>query len=688
MNRKPIVFILMSVFWVVYLALIVVFYNYKMQEVIRESNIKRFSDIEYQLYAAEPLLLQDNVEVLRQNLNLAHERKYFDFYILRKNSSLIDFRYEKASQNEVEELELPLGNFPADRSAQDLPFQVKTIQFNDYKLSVGMFVRDQNYIMRTVYYYRWDFLQEMILVTCFLGLIAYLVLKDVIDLTKILRTKNRGQARLVKVRTKEAETLLAVASQFEAVNEGLKLTNLSFSDSISPAVRHELNEGTRTPHLFDAVVVRVDVNGYTQMFLDKKDEFVTQTLNRYFQQASEIIRRYQGHIYQFVGDEIVFHFKQYEVEDPLTQAMHCVRSLFQVAKELDHDLRPQGVPFVVKSSMAKGRLRFIRLDSGYAFAGLPLIESVRMLGKVDDRHENTLALYASDFDQRDEAGQVARRLPVSFKGFSGQTEIVEIQKFKEVNLVLNAKVWSELKWFRSDQDLAEILRFAVSNMGQLSAHDISEISRELRGFEIEKIGMLVADLVADFISVVDVRVSRLLEKTISEDEPSQALWLRNLASITSLTSHILRAGVFREDLRLILEKNLKHPDQRVRANTILALDELSPETYSFRELFSLPFNRAAADALFVEGRREFSDEVFHFLQSFLESNDPFFIASGIYVLAALYDYHRKTDAVYFKANLHLQRIPNLIQHLASHENAMVKRRAEISLRSLDQSQAA
>ena len=207
MNRKPIVFILMSVFWVVYLAVIVVFYNYKMQDVTRESNIKRFSDIEYQLYAAEPLLLQDNIEVLRQNLNLAHERKYFDFYILKKNGGLIDFRYEKASQYEVEKLELPLGNFPVDRNTQDLPFQVKTIQFNDYRLSVGMFVRDQNYIMRTVYYYRWDFLQEMILVTCFLGLIAYLVLKDVIDLTKILRTKNRGQARLVKIRTKEAETL-------------------------------------------------------------------------------------------------------------------------------------------------------------------------------------------------------------------------------------------------------------------------------------------------------------------------------------------------------------------------------------------------------------------------------------------------------------------------------------------------
>lgn len=666
MKKKSILVVAISLFWVAYLAVNVGGYIYEMSVVTTEINQIRLRVADYQSYIAAPLLAEEQLDALSENLSQAKQSQLFDFFQLTQNGKVI------SSGGDLGVIHGGAREFKDGinvTSRGDAIYKTISIQIDDteYRLTIGLFAKNADYIRETLNTRKWDLFFDTFLVSLILGGLLYLVLKDILDLTKILRKKDRSGSQLVKIRTREADLLLTVTNQYENMSKSLKLSNESLAESLSPAVRYELNEGTKAPHVFSAAVVRIDVNGYTQMFLEQKDEFVSSTLNKYFKQAAEIIQRYGGHIYQYVGDEIVFHFKQSDFTNVRAQALSCVRSLFEVAEDLDEDLRPQGIPFGVKASISLGKLRFIQLDTGFAFAGVPLIESVRMLGKIEERNANILAMYAEDFNGLEFLAKPFKRMQVEFKGFSKQAEIIEVKEFEGVNSCLEEKAWDQLKLFRSDRDLVKALQYLRAHMAKLSREEFSEFYNVLRTIPIQKVGGHVAEAFAR----VFVEITPLAQNSPEGD--------RVVASLTNLAARLLRSGAFDERVRELMEQNLKHKDQRVRANTVLALDELSPETYSFREMFSLPFNRAAADALMVEGKREYTQDIHRFLRNFLDSEDPFFMASGIYVLANLYDYHRQKDPIYFKANEWLGEIPQLLRRHLGSENAMVRKRAEMSL---------
>ena len=65
-----------------------------------------------------------------------------------------------------------------------------------------------------------------------------------------------------------------------------------------------------------------------------------------------------------------------------------------------------------------------------------------------------------------------------------------------------------------------------------------------------------------------------------------------------------------------------------------------------------------------------------------------FMASGLYVLGAIYDYHRSLDPVYFKANELFQAIPQLVESCIGHRDPMVARRAQMTKNLVDNIQAA
>jgi hypothetical protein len=665
MKRKPLILIALVGFWIGYVVISLTYYWVMMADATEKDNLRRLSHVDYQIFMAGPMLATGELESLMENLEEAKKAKEFDFYLLKDQEKVVSFYNPGFTIEQTDRPDFASGTW----TSADGKTVARVAKVRGYALVVGINTRGSEYILRALNHQKFIVLREMAVVTLFFLGLLYLVLKDILDLTKILRGRDRNRAELVKVRTKEAETLLAVTTSFEKVTRGLKIANQTYADTISPAVRYELNGDTPTPHLFSAIVVRIDVNGYTQMFLDRKDQFVTQTLNRYFQQASELIGRYGGYIYQFVGDEIVFHFKEHELEHAHQLAVGAVRALFEVAHQIDEELRPEGVPFVVKSSMARGRLRFIRLDTGYAFAGLPLIESVRMLGKIEEREQNILVLYSEDHKALEDFAQAYKRSEVAFKGFSKQSEIVEVKDFTPVTEVLAKKDYARLWFYRSNGEISEILVHLKQNLSKLSKLEFLAIYKALRSCNVQRASGRVMETFSDLFITADSWCGA---------EPANEFRSMMLAALTNLAMQLLRGGVLNEAVRKRFEKNLAHSDQRIRGNTILTLDELSPETYSFREMFSLPFNRAAADALIAEGRREYTEEIHSFLCDFLKSDDPFFVASGLYVLSFLYDYHRGSDPVYFKANNLLQEVPALIdEHLAS-QDMMVRRRAQVS----------
>lgn len=664
-KRKSVVVIALLGFWAGYVVITMTQNYILVKDVMDQDNIRRFRNIDIQLDMAAPLLATGEIDALIANLKNAERTREFDFYILKNGEQALSFYNPGYTLEQTDREEFPMGQWRSN----DGKIQGITIKVGDYSFVIGISSRGSEQAIRFISKQRAILIQDVAMVTAFFFALIYFVLKDILDLSRVLRGRQRHKAKFIQVRSQEAETLLAVTTQYEDVNQGLKLTNQTYAESLSPAIHYELDQRTQVPHLFPAIVVRIDINGYTQMVLDRKDEFVTSTLNTYFQRASEVIRRFGGHVYQYVGDEIVFHFKELETENAFTMAVNCVRCLFDVAKEINDELKQHEVPFVIKGSISRGRLRFIKLDSGYAFSGLPLIESVRMLGKIEERDENILAIYADDEVGVKNVVKPFKKLKVSFKGFRGQTEIIEIKSFANLDDALNEEPVNALSYFRSDQDIVHILNHMRVNIRGWSKEKILFFYKTLLAIPITQIG-----------GRVEAQYSMLLAEVDSWNESSgnSVASLVALGTMTNLGAHLLRTGAFNQKLRDILEKNLKHPDQRIRGNTVITLDELSPETYSFKEMFAQPFNRAAADALLAEGRREVTEEVFTFLEDFLHAKDPFFVASGLYVLAELYDHHRSLDPVYFHANEHIQKIPGLIEMHINSDNPMVQKRAQLS----------
>ena len=65
----------------------------------------------------------------------------------------------------------------------------------------------------------------------------------------------------------------------------------------------------------------------------KSGEFLA-TINEFFTECSHIISRYDGFIHEFVGDEIIFYFKDEQHTNSFTAALACTRGMELVAEQM------------------------------------------------------------------------------------------------------------------------------------------------------------------------------------------------------------------------------------------------------------------------------------------------------------------------------------------------------------------
>jgi hypothetical protein len=131
-----------------------------------------------------------------------------------------------------------------------------------------------------------------------------------------------------------------------------------------------------------------------------------------------------------------------------------------------------------------------------------------------------------------------------------------------------------------------------------------------------------------------------------------------------------------EQQLLTCEKAL---DARVRANTIMAMAALNMEIPALEEKFFSVNNRLAADAIYVAGQKEFTEVLYNRIHEFMHSDQPRFIASGLYLTAALIEHHQQKDIVYLKTNSNLKALAKEISNFILHPDPMVQARAKKSL---------
>lgn len=169
---------------------------------------------------------------------------------------------------------------------------------------------------------------------------------------------------------------------------------------------------------------------------------------------------------------------------------------------------------------------------------------------------------------------------------------------------------------------------------------------------------------------------KVLLKALSLKFKSDKNYNIHVASVISLSYTLIPSEIFDQEMYEMLMSCMDLSDNRIKANALTAISEFDPESDLFKEHLNSKFNRIAAEALIQEGKKDLSVKVFARIQQFFSSPNPFFVASGIYVVDQLLRFwysESRQEENFFKDDFHQLVIS--VDKLTSHPHEMIRKRA-------------
>ncbi len=641
--NKSVVVLIVAAFWLSYVISSATQFYFNVKDLTDKEVLRRQSQMQFVQESFTPLVITENFSLLKDRLENARKLFLIDFYILQNGSEVVTW------YNNFENLAGINADYQVfNQLLQNDDLAFRTVKLMDYRFTVGIFQNKKNIMVETAWSMKGLIIQDILVVTLIVGILVYLFLKDIINLTQILANRDRSKLANLKSLSKEGQTLLTATQSYESTNKYLEYENRYYSDSLTPAILHEMKSGQKAPYAFQSTMIRVDLNGYTQIFLDKKDEYVTEIMNTYFIKARELIERYNGLIYQYVGDEIVFHIKE-DKQNSQALALACLRSVFEAAQQIEASL-PEGADhyFKVKGSFVLGKIRFVNQDSGFALSGLPLIESARLLSQVDDKASSSVTFYAEASDSVEGLCTVSDTKETLLKGFSKPSTLFRAKNFTTVTEALQKDV-SLLTYFRSDEDLCAAYEFLSAEIESGKDQSFFTAFGILKTYKVRMSGDMQAEAFTSFL------------RTIQNANKAGKANDKVLSAAISLASNFVPSYLVKESLLEVLNSCLEHSDPRVQANTIIVLGDLAQDIAFLRRFVYSKNNRVSADALLISGKRDLDKELAEKLKEYLDSKNPLFQASGRFVVKSLDEHYRNTDPIFYETNPFLK---DLVRRLA------------------------
>lgn len=644
-SKKPVVILIVMAFWISYVAVTGLVF-YKTAKDVSDMIISdRQQAMIYVQESLAPLMVAESYDALKVNLEKARAVNFIDFYIVQSPSGVLAW-YNNF--NNLDGINVDYQEYGSVLENDDLAF--RTINILDVKLTVGVFQNRAKLIWNQALLMKWMYLQDIAIVTSIVALIVFMLLKDIINLSKALSTStSREEIQNIKATSAEAHALINASKGFEG--ERVRLAELSetYGETVGPALRHELKSGNKPPYTFNATMCRVDLNGYTQIFLEKSDKYLIEILNKYFAKARDVIERYDGLIYQFVGDEIVFHFKDDMANGLSSEALAaaCIRDLFAEAKIIEDSLPPEaGHYFKLKASFSRGIMRFTALDEGHALSGLPLIESVRLLSLIDDKTHQVMAFFSEASANVEGLAFIFDRKLNQLKGFKEESMICRSRDFNSIEWAYESKQWERLSYFRSDSHLLFVLKKARIMAVTKRDAEVEEILAALKPFHFHKTSEAV-------IKEIDLALEHFIHS-----EGENLLGTRSLSALVSLVGRVISKEQALPTMTKSLVQLLDHKDARVQANAILVLGSYGYPARKIWEKMYSPNNRVAADTIVEVAKQQLNEDLMRALERLLTSPNPMHRKSGEYALQSILDHYQAVDPVFFAASPYMERLRN------------------------------
>ncbi|MFL5815099.1 MAG: hypothetical protein ACJ763_16100 [Bdellovibrionia bacterium] len=608
------------------------------------------------------LLQHEETLYLEKRLKESVSRHEIDYYFIKKDEQVISFASARVPLESV--LENVSSQAPLDR-AFDGNFPHVAFRYGHYQLAIGLSPRKAEYIKRIIQKERFTLIFDIALVVLMASAIAFFYFNDIRTLIKALSTPGKARLKNLKPGIAEANVMLQGIRTYEMNVLELKLKQGLLSRHIASALRTELDSGRTPPYQFRCTMVRTDINQYSTIYSEQPVEEFMSVINEFFSRASKVIARYNGYVTDFVGDEIIYYFKDDDHENSAAVAAAAVRDINEIAASIHAKTQPEsGYPFTVKSAMASGSLRFGPHVNGFSLSGGAFVETVRILSQVDEKSENCVYLPARIHHRMTPVCETESRKTVVLKGIPGETELHRITHFHSIDQILSdpdSEKKGSLAYFRGSDHVIRILNAALHAPESVAMSLLRFVRQISHPFDDPK-------LIQSYVHLL-----KSLLKSAGDSSPV-------LSCTISLGRNLVPGDRYESHLKAVFEQCLNCADRRTVANAVEALVHFEPEHFSdaLIKLLKHPDNRVVANTLIKMGMIDLGRDVISGLAAMLDSPSPRFQASGAYAVGILAEYHKSANPMLLETHRGFSMLLKKITSLVTHSDPMVRRQALIS----------
>lgn len=481
--------------------------------------------------------------------------------------------------------------------------------------------------------------------------------RDLFKIVRAVRTKGvRGLDELSSM-SKEAEILKQGLSGYQETVDRLQNANRVLGAQVLPSLKSELQSGKVPPYDFACTLVRTDINDFTKTFHSKPQDQFLSTINEFFTECSHVISRYDGLIHEFVGDEIIFYFKDEKHVNSFSAALACVGEIGEVADRIHQRTSVQNdYGFRIKSSLSHGVIRFGPLLNGFSLAGAPLIETTRILSHVSEKSENTVHFDSRCLPLLDWGVEFEEAFRASLKGLEGERQICRYKGHRSIQTLLGDSgrdAHAALHAYRDETSFLSVLKFVVREPEHRIVPDA-----------IRLISSSLFTKCSDaYLSELEILLGQALDLKGGFDSQTVKL----LATIVAVLPRLIPGTRFNSQFGMILEKFSEHSDPRVAANAVESMQEFRDTGFASlnQKLLKSENVRIAANAVVFLGKIELTKQVVKEIKNFLDSGDLVKVGAGIYIWGEIAGFHLSRDAVYVRTQTDFMALEDRLKAIVS-----------------------
>lgn len=657
----------------------------------KEQNIAYFSAL------AESLFLTGRRDILEGHLNDAIKIRLLDFFIISYNGEMVSSgSIRKLSDAATVTL---LQRHPFDQilgfdsayeaessirrpASARVSESIENFRFMATDLGNGWDIKVGINLDREAFFEEMNRLVEdenlRMFITASLLAIAIFVFvsRDLRNVAMSLRRQGAQKFGKTKTFSAEAEALQNGILGYEEAVDRLKEDRRVLSAQVLPSLCTELQSGRVPPYEFDCTMVRTDINNFSQIFRTHPTDKFLETINLFFVDCSHIISRYHGLIHEFVGDEIIFYLKDDDHVNSFTAALACIDEINAAADRQHQASVMRGAyPFRVKSSLAHGKIRFGPLLDGFSLAGVPLIETTRVLSAVQEKNENTVHFDAVYLKLIHEGIEWVNAFSVALKGLEGERQILRYTGHQPLSKLMEKPALRAISLadYRDPKSIIEIIQVASISGDVALIRDVNSCVKRIQ--MSEENAPLAIEMLEAIQNLNEAQKSPKSDEVVKAREALLATLISSLGRLRLSYDTTLRLRGWN-----ILKSLLSHSDHRVVANILTTFarwrwalnQQLSSSEFAdlvdsdhLLRLAGSESSRVAANANMVLGMIEISKDVVKNLEQGMKSSRPNVVASTRYAIQEIAAYYRDVDPVYLRTQIAFCRLIERLDQKAS-----------------------